>query len=206
LIPVSVSRLKTRLDCSRNFSRCITMSVIERRGSAWGWQLRNDSPNSWGAQSKSIAQQAEEAVSLLHYPAWSSGAKLSPTPQDSQPSPSPNSRRVLVIEDDATTCSALKSILTRRGWDVLVAPDLARGIVLMDQNPQCVILDLMLPDGDGIAILKYIRARNLPTKVVVTTGVNDTERLEAVRGLNPTSLLRKPIDLWSLLRGLEDGQ
>src|SRR5262249_17383824 len=148
--------------------------------------------------------QDAEAVSLLNYPAWSSRAKLSPSPSDSQPSQSPSSRRILVIEDDATTCSALRAILTRRGWDVLVAPDLARGIVLMEQNPSCVILDLMLPDGDGITILQYIRSKNLPIRVLVTTGVNDTERLEAVRDLHPKSVLRKPIDLPSLLRGLED--
>jgi DNA-binding response OmpR family regulator len=38
----------------------------------------------------------------------------------------------------------------RRGWEVQSASTLQDGIALLDSKPDCVILDLMLPDGDGV--------------------------------------------------------
>ena len=66
----------------------------------------------------------------------------------------------------------------------------------------CIILDLMLPDGDGVGLLQEIRARQLPVRVLVTTAVSDPKRVQHVRSLAPEKMLRKPIDLAELLRGL----
>ena len=122
------------------------------------------------------------------------------------PSPGPDGaavrRRVLLVEDDLVTASALSTILTRRGFEVLHAATVADALTLLDVAPEAVILDLMLPDGDGSAVLQRLRATGAHTRVVVTTAVGDSDRLAAVRAMNPDVLLQKPIDLASLLRGL----
>ncbi len=88
------------------------------------------------------------------------------------------------------------------GYEVLVANSVERGIDQLDSNPTVVILDLMLPDGDGMRILSHARARKLPAKVAVTTAIHDRARLAAVQTLHPTCVLRKPIDLDTLLRAI----
>jgi two-component system, OmpR family, response regulator len=109
-----------------------------------------------------------------------------------------------LVEDDPATSRALKGILDRRVWDVLNVSTIADALRLLDWNPDCVVLDLMLPDGDGTVILAKIRAERLPIRVAVTTGSNDSSRLKTVLNLNPDVFLTKPVDLKELLKGLGD--
>ncbi len=109
-------------------------------------------------------------------------------------------RRVLLVEDDPVSASALSTILTRRGYQVLHAPTVARGLLLLAEVPDAIILDLMLPDGDGATVLQQVRAAGLACRVVVTTAVHDVAHLAAVRAMNPEVVLQKPIDLAVLLK------
>jgi DNA-binding response OmpR family regulator len=110
--------------------------------------------------------------------------------------------RLLLIEDDWRTHSALRKILTRLGWEVQSAMTVSGGLALLDHKPDAVVLDLMLPDGDGLDVLRKARSERLRAKFAVTTGVDDPRRLEEVRGLRPDALLRKPLELNELLRAI----
>lgn len=108
--------------------------------------------------------------------------------------------RLLLVEDDRATYTALKGILTLRGWDVMVATTLeeARGAMSGDVN--AVILDLMLPDGNGESLLGQLREVCGDCPIAVATGVSDVERLDALQKLGATALLKKPITLADLLK------
>ena len=109
-------------------------------------------------------------------------------------------RRVLVVEDDRASRSALRRLFAARGWVVAEAATLAEGFAALEPPPRWVVLDLMLPDGDGADLLRWVRANGLPTRIVVATGVADEARIEEVVGLGPDSLLHKPIDINTLFR------
>ena len=121
-----------------------------------------------------------------------------------KPAP-PKTCRVLLIEDDPTSANALRVLLTMHGCEVAIARSLAQGLDLLRTNPGAIVVDLMLPDGDGIEILARVREANLPITIVVTTAVGDPARLAAVYRLKPESVLRKPIDLGELLRAIGVG-
>ncbi len=111
---------------------------------------------------------------------------------------------MLLVEDDPVSASALSTILTRRGFEVLHAATLAQGLALLaTRSPDTVLLDLMLPDGDGSVLLERARAEGRPVRVIVTTAVGDDARLAAVRALGPDVLMQKPIDLAGLLKLLQ---
>jgi DNA-binding response OmpR family regulator len=116
----------------------------------------------------------------------------------------PSKRRLLLVEDDWRTHNALRKILGKLGWDVQSAMTVSGGLALLDQNPDAMILDLMLPDGDGLVVLQKARAEHPSTRVAVTTGVEDRVRLDEIRSLQPAALLRKPLELDDLLRALEN--
>src|SRR3954470_3877452 len=112
--------------------------------------------------------------------------------------------RVLIVEDPKGTRSALRSLFSRKGWHVTQAATVAEGLDLLNPPPDCLVLDLMLPDGGGEAVLRKVRKDDLPTRVVaVTTGVSDPGRLAGVKELNPDVLLSKPIDPSVLVRVCE---
>jgi DNA-binding response OmpR family regulator len=111
---------------------------------------------------------------------------------------------MLIVEDDWTTHDALRRIFIRKGWEVLSALTVAGGLALLDPPPDCLILDLMLPDGEGEEVLRKIRDDRLGTRVAVCTAMSDPSRLAVVEGMDPEALLRKPIDLAKVYRVFEE--
>lgn len=93
----------------------------------------------------------------------------------------------------------MASILRRAGFEVMLVTTVADAIKRLNNPPQLVVLDLMLPDGDGEIVLKHIRSQKIPVRVMVTTAVSDPQRLREIRELGPDLLLQKPIDITRLL-------
>jgi DNA-binding response OmpR family regulator len=106
------------------------------------------------------------------------------------------------VEDDLASANALGILLRHRGYEVIQSTTLADAAQNIDASLHAIVLDLMLPDGDGARLLEQIRRMQLPIKVLVTTGVNDGAHLDRLKHFSPDQLLRKPINLADLLRGL----
>ena len=110
---------------------------------------------------------------------------------------------VLLIEDDLTSRVALTTLLKRRGWNVTSATTVADGLRQLTSQPEVVIVDLMLPDGDGERVVQEIRESQLAAKVTVMTGVSDPERLSRLNNeMHPESILSKPVNVAELLRSM----
>ena len=109
-------------------------------------------------------------------------------------------RRVLVIEDDPASREALCAILESRSWKVMTASTVVEAMYLLPSEPQHLLLDLMLPDGDGEKILRLVNQRKLSTKVTVLTAMSDPNRMQRLMDLHPHSMLMKPIDVGKLMQ------
>jgi len=107
-------------------------------------------------------------------------------------------QRILIIDDHEPTRSTLRSILNRRGYEVFEAGTIAGGLALLDgldPHPECVVLDMDLPDGSGETILRAIRKEQMPVRVAVCSGMSDPSRWAMVERLEPEAILQKPVDL-----------
>ena len=102
--------------------------------------------------------------------------------------------RMLLVEDDGQTRILLRRMLTLCGWEVTEAASLTEGFDRLDPPPDCLLLDLELPDGDGASLLRKVRTEDIPTRVIVNTGMEDATRLGTVAGMQPDALLKKPLD------------
>ena len=107
--------------------------------------------------------------------------------------------RMLVVEDDAVSCHAMSALLTRWGHDVRSCTTTVGALdEIARRRPQCLLLDLMLPDHSGLEVLRTIRRQELPIRVAIITAANDPQLLRDVRDLKPDAILRKPVDLAEL--------
>lgn len=113
----------------------------------------------------------------------------------------PKPLNVLLIEDDEASTDALARYLSRHGVTVLTAATLAEGRrKIEDDRPDLLVLDLGLPDGDGIQFVADLR-RNSEIPVVVVSGrTEDVDRIMAlemgaddyvVKPVNPRELLAR---------------
>lgn len=89
--------------------------------------------------------------------------------------------RILVIEDEESFRDVLSYLLTREGYEVVMAPDGAAGLRAFDaQRPDLVLLDLMLPEVSGTEVCRNIRSRSTVPIIMLTA--KDTE-IDKVVGL-----------------------
>jgi len=90
-------------------------------------------------------------------------------------------QRILVVDDDESVCGMLTDYFSRSGFDVKCAGDGASGLsTAKDLMPDIVILDLMLPEMDGLEVLREIR-RIATTPVIALTARSD--EVDRVLGL-----------------------
>ncbi|HPD16034.1 MAG TPA: sigma-54 dependent transcriptional regulator [Planctomycetota bacterium] len=104
--------------------------------------------------------------------------------------------RIAVIDDEQSVCHAFQAFLGDEGHEVAVAATAQRGLALLgDFEPDLVILDIRLPDADGLDVLAQIaRAPDPPAVLIITAhGTMDTA-VEAMRR-GAFEYLTKPIDL-----------
>src|SRR5215203_3798840 len=92
---------------------------------------------------------------------------------------------ILIVEDDPLSGRTLAAILRYYGHEVDVVTSVSAGLERLRSQPlpQCVLLDLMLPDGDGALILARLRAARSRIPVAVISSIIDEERWATLRGL-----------------------
>ena len=113
--------------------------------------------------------------------------------------------RVLLVEDDHHTQTLLRRYLILSGHEVFACSTMAGALAMLKTGGyRHVVLDLSLPDGDGIAIVREIRERGYLCKAVVCTGTANPERIRQVEEHGPDLILRKPIRMRDLLTFLEE--
>ncbi len=99
---------------------------------------------------------------------------------------------VLVVDDDLQLQAALRQMLTRAGLDVSVAGDRGEALsIAAASSPDLVVLDLSLPDGDGVEVLAELRTWS-DVPVLVLTGATDPRRMLAAFDAGADDYLRKP--------------
>jgi len=87
-------------------------------------------------------------------------------------------RTILLIEDEEAISEPLSAALVREGFDPVVAGTAAEGMELFEKrSPDLVLLDVMLPDGDGREILRRIRETSRTPVVMLTARGEETDRV-----------------------------
>jgi two-component system KDP operon response regulator KdpE len=107
--------------------------------------------------------------------------------------------KVLVIDDEPPIRKLLRMGLSTQGYEALEAPNGKAGLELLEQHPDLVILDLGLPDIDGIEVLRMIRGRNEHVPIVVLSSRGDEAGKVEALDLGADDYVTKPFGMDELL-------
>ena len=110
------------------------------------------------------------------------------------------SHRVLIIDDEKNIRTTLARGLDLEGFVVEGADNGASGLALVEKfQPDLVLLDLKLPDIDGLQVLEKIRARKDPPPVVMMSGHGTLDAAVRATRLGAADFLEKPVEMERLL-------
>ena len=109
------------------------------------------------------------------------------------------SLKVLVIDDEPPIRKLLRMGLTTQGYEILDAPNGKTGLKMLAQAPDLIILDLGLPDIQGLELLRMIRERNDKIPVVVLSSRGDEAGKVRALDLGADDYVTKPFGMDELL-------
>jgi two-component system OmpR family response regulator len=111
--------------------------------------------------------------------------------------------RVLVVDDEPSLADLLTLAFEYEGWDVRTAGNGAEALRLAGEfHPDAVLLDMMLPDIDGIEVLRRLRATAGDVPVLFLTARDDLEDRTAGLNAGAQGYLTKPFSLDDVIGGV----
>jgi len=110
----------------------------------------------------------------------------------------PHAARLLIVEDDAHIRRLLRATIERAGYRTAEAATAREGLSLLDiDKPDLVLLDLGLPDRDGLELIQLIKAKG--AAVIIASAREETAEKVAALDLGADDYLTKPFDTEELL-------
>ncbi len=107
--------------------------------------------------------------------------------------------KVLIVEDDPNIVDLIRSNLAVRGFDTLVSADGGRALALLEtEQPDMVLLDLMLPEADGFELCRQIRERSSVAIIVVSARGGERDKVTALN-MGADDYMTKPFGIEELL-------
>ena len=115
--------------------------------------------------------------------------------------------KILIVEDEVDAAMLLGKRLSKNGFDILTANDVSGSIELLQKEKiDLVILDLMLPAGGGVTVLKSLRgdSRTSSIPVVVLTATHSPGYKQKILSESVEAYMEKPYDPAELIATMKD--
>ncbi len=128
--------------------------------------------------------------------------KMEPEPQAPE---SKGPKRVLLVDDDREIVESLRIALEAKGYEVLIARDGNQGLALAErENPDLMILDMMMPRRSGFLVLERIRhTRPVPLRIIMITANEGSRHKAYAELLGVDDYIRKPFAMDRLMASVD---
>lgn len=109
---------------------------------------------------------------------------------------------ILIIEDDANTARSMQRVLEREGYSATCAHSLSEAMqIALVRKPRIALLDLLLPDGDGVDCIENLKVRGV-RDVIVVSGTDDAERTRNCLQAGVFDFILKPASAEDVVRSI----
>jgi DNA-binding response OmpR family regulator len=117
----------------------------------------------------------------------------------------PHTKVVLLVDDDNEIIESMRTILENKGYRILVARDGNAGLAVAErENPDLIVLDMMMPKKSGFLVLEKLKGRPgglIPT--IMITGNEGSRHRAYAEMLGVRDYIRKPFAMEKLVKSIE---
>jgi DNA-binding NtrC family response regulator len=104
--------------------------------------------------------------------------------------------KIVIIDDEKSIRRSLEMFLQKKGYAVFTAEDGEKGLIVVEnEQPEILILDIRLPGMDGLEVLRTVRARNPAVGVIMITAFHDMDTTIQAMRLGAYEYIHKPMDV-----------
>ena len=120
-------------------------------------------------------------------------------------SPPQGAKRVLLVDDDPEIIDAIRYALEAKGFKIFIARDGNQGLAMAErENPDLVILDMMMPKRSGFLVLEKLRrTRTVPVRVIMVTANEGSRHKAYAEMLGVDDYIRKPFAMDKLVEAVQ---
>ncbi len=117
----------------------------------------------------------------------------------------PSGKKILIVDDDYEIIDSVRYALEGAGYNVVIARDGNQGLALAErENPDLMILDMMMPKRSGFLVLEKLRrVRDIPLPVIMITGNEGSRHKAYAELLGVSDYIRKPFPMDKLVKAVE---
>jgi DNA-binding response OmpR family regulator len=115
-------------------------------------------------------------------------------------------KTILLVDDDTDIVESMRAVLENRGYRVLVARDGNAGLTVAErENPDMIVLDMMMPKKSGFLVLEKLRGRPGGLVPIIMITANEGSRHRAyAEMLGVRDYIRKPFAMEKLVKAVEE--
>ncbi len=116
----------------------------------------------------------------------------------------PVQRTILVVDDDFEIMQAIRAVLENKGYRVITASDGNAGINVAErENPDMVIVDMMMPKKSGFLVLERLKKKTQPPRIIMITANEGGRHRAYAEMLGVDDYIRKPFAMDRLLESVK---
>lgn len=120
--------------------------------------------------------------------------------------PTPPSASILIVDDEPQICTTLMQAITPLGYRVRSAASGAEALALVEQEtPALIILDMHMPEMNGIGVLRGLQERKIKSGVILLTGSHDEKLMTEALDLGVVDIIGKPVSMERLTLAIQLG-
>ena len=113
-------------------------------------------------------------------------------------------KKILILDDEKEYLVALESFLREFNYTIFTATSSRYALEVIEKDkPDLILFDYKLPDMDGDAFLKQVKAVYPPVPCILITAWNEPAMLNKLKGMGTADIMIKPIDLEELLKKIQ---
>ena len=108
-------------------------------------------------------------------------------------------KTILIADDDEATCTIVERALKKDGYGTIVARNGREAVEkVRAESPDLLILDIRMPDMDGLEVLEVMRRENKTLPIIMCSGLEKLKEDFTVLSSNISAFLTKPVDIGKL--------
>ena len=99
---------------------------------------------------------------------------------------------ILLIDDSSWWLKRMSALITQLEYEVITRNGMVAGLeAAQELTPDCIVSDLLMPDGDGFQILKSLREKKISTPVIILTADFQQETIDLCKELGAFEVIQK---------------